>query len=168
MRRLPLAPIALLVVFAFPSAARASPAFPGVIEEQFALGSAPACTLCHTSPSGGSGTANTAFVSYLKSRGLRTGDEGSLRNALRALVGEKHDTDNDGIPDDAELKAGEDPNGDVDTSVPPVSYGCGAEIATQPKRSMTPFGLILTALALVGMVIRRRRGRPSDRIEEVR
>lgn len=166
MRRLPLAPIALFAVFAIPTAADASPAFPGVIEEQLELAAAPACTLCHTSPSGGSGTANTAFASYLKSRGLRAGDEGSLRNALRALVGEKHDTDNDGVPDDAELKAGEDPNGDVDTSVPPVKYGCGAEIATQP--SMTPFGLVLTATALFGMVVRRRKGRPRDRMEEVR
>lgn len=130
-------------------AALASPSFPAIVQEATSAPAVPSCTLCHTSPSGGSGTANTPFAKYLKTRGLRPGDGDSLRGALQAMVGERHDTDGDGTTDAVELKAGGDPNGDVDTSVEPIGYGCGgARIASRPVSSdATWIALVLIALA---------------------
>lgn len=134
--------------------ALASPSFPAVVQEVTNAPAVPACTLCHTSPSGGSGTANTPFAKYLKTRGLRPGDTDSLRGALQAMIGERHDTDGDGTTDADELKAGGDPNGDVDTSVDPIGYGCGgARIASRPvSADATWIALLLVALGLRALV----------------
>lgn len=150
---------ALLVVAAFVALstnASASPTFPSVVKETLSLGSPPDCTLCHASPSGGMGTANTGFATYLKSRGLRGGDQASLRSALQAMIGEKHDTDGDGVPDADELKNGTDPNGAVDAAVPPVAYGCGGA-QVSPRRALPwPLAMVLFACALAAVLLRRR------------
>jgi hypothetical protein len=44
---------AALAVVSAAGVASAEPEFPGIIQEHFAVGCAPQCTLCHTSPTGG-------------------------------------------------------------------------------------------------------------------
>lgn len=147
-----------LPLLASSTEASASPAFPGVVRETLALGSAPQCTLCHSTPSGGLGTATTGFATYLRSRGLKAGDTGALRTALQAMIAEKHDTDGDGVPDADELKNGTDPGGTVDASVPPVEYGCGgAHVAPRgAPSSRGAIGALALALALGAALVRRR------------
>ena len=106
-----LQPLLLTVVFVVPLAARATPNFPAAIERDLQLASAPACTICHATNSGGAGTVVKPFGKYLVSRGLTPFDENSLAGALAAAAGERHDTDGDGILDVDALKQGLDPNG---------------------------------------------------------
>lgn len=120
--------------------ASASPSFPPIVQEVARAPSNPDCLLCHTSPSGGFGTADTPFATYLKSRGLEPGDEGSLRGALQAMIEERHDTDGDGTTDAAEIEAGDDPNGNSQSEVGRVVYGCGgARIAPSATLSTSPW-----------------------------
>ena len=105
----------------------------------------PPCTICHTTPNGGLGTATKPLAVYLRSRGLVAEDEASLRNALTAAAGERHDTDQDGVIDTDELKAGTDPNG-AGADLPPVQYGCGNVSGAQPS-STSLMAMIATALA---------------------
>lgn len=141
--------------------ASASPAYPDVLKETLALPEAPPCTTCHATPAGGFGTATQPFATYLKSRGLVAADVGSLQGALAAAVGEKHDSDGDGTSDVDALRAGDDPNGATDSSVPPPAYGCGARIASRdpsPRASLATLPLIAAALAWARR--RRRRAAP--------
>ena len=136
----------------------ASSAFPEVVRETLGARSAPPCTVCHTSPSGGIGTANTSFGTYLRSRGLQAGDDTSLLTALRAAEGEKHDSNGDGKPDTEALRAGEDPNLPSTSEEPqePRSYGCGAQVSPQSLGADASY-LAVLAVAVVGLVCRRRR-----------
>lgn len=101
----------------------ATPDFPGVIQQQLALSQPPRCTICHASEAGGTGTVIKPFGVYLVSRGLRPGDEDSLRNALFADIGEMHSSDGGKTSDVAALTAGDDPNGDAR---PLPQYGCSS------------------------------------------
>lgn len=146
--------VAAVLVLRAPTAS-ASPTFPGVVQGELALAAAPECTLCHTTPSGGFGTANTAFATYMRSRGLRAGDAGSLRGALAASTAERRDSDNDGVSDLDELKRGADPNAAGADAVEPPAYGCGGRVAARevPRRAMFP---VLLTVMLLALVTRRR------------
>jgi hypothetical protein len=134
--------------------ARASPAFPGTLQRALELDQAPSCTICHSTPNGGFGTATTRFAEYLEARGLRAGNEASLERALAAAEGERHDSDGDGRSDLDALQAGADPNGSLD--VPPFEAGCQASVAgTVQARAIW-----VTLLALAGWCARGRRRRP--------
>lgn len=138
--------------------AAASSAFPEVVRETLGAKSSPPCTVCHTTPSGGIGTANTNFGNYLRSRGLQAGDVASLRTALQAAEGEKHDSNGDGKTDTEALRAGEDPNL-TSTSEEPMearSYGCGAHVSPRALGSRAPC-LPFLAGALAWRIWRRRR-----------
>ncbi len=126
LRHISIAFFATHIVLLWCAGAQASPTFPDVVKSKLQLGDAPSCILCHTSPSGGLGTANTPVGEYLRSRGLVAKDTDALGVALSAMVGENHDADADGVADASELTMGTDPNGgaDADPNLPPVSYGC--------------------------------------------
>jgi hypothetical protein len=111
-----------------PLAARATPNFPAAIARDLQLSSPPACTICHATNAGGSGTVVKPFGKYLVSRGLAPFDEGSLAGALAAAAGEHHDTDGDGILDVDALKQGLDPNGSSTpaTTLEDPSFGCAS------------------------------------------
>jgi hypothetical protein len=104
------------------AAVLATPNFPGVIQQQLGLAQPPRCTICHATDAGGIGTVVKPFGVYLRSRGLRAGDETSLRNALLAAAGEQHSSGG-GKTDIEALEAGQDPNGAEAADLVPA-YGC--------------------------------------------
>jgi hypothetical protein len=118
----------LLAAFIVPLAARATPNFPEAIARDLQLSAPPACTICHATNAGGSGTVVKPFGKYLVSRGLAPFDESSLAGALGAAAGERHDTDGDGILDVDALKQGLDPNGSSShgPAIEDPTFGCSA------------------------------------------
>jgi hypothetical protein len=138
--------------------ASATPNFPDELRSYWTLPPLPAsppCLLCHTSPAGGLGTANVPFGAYLRSRGLRSYDTASLRGALDADRGERHDSNHDGVPDYDELQAGKDPSASSDGSAAPRTpeYGCG-QLA--PGSPASPWGVVVVLSALAWAMHRRR------------
>lgn len=111
-----------------PLAARATPTFSAAIARDLQLSGPPACTICHATNVGGTGTVVKPFGKYLVSRGLAPFDEGSLAGALAAAAGEHHDTDGDGILDVDALKQGLDPNGGSTpaTTLEDPTFGCAS------------------------------------------
>ncbi len=158
-RRLPpslFAIVATVAVFLFQArTSEATPGFPAVIQTELGLAARPDCTLCHTNPSGGLGTVNTPFGAYMRSRGLKEYDNDSLRTALMASAGERHDSDGDGVTDIDELKAGTDPNTSAAAVlVEPAAYGCGAHVAPSAPDHR---GTVLLCVGLVALALQSRR-----------
>jgi len=132
----------------------ATPNFPAVIQQQLGLPEAPRCTVCHETDAGGIGTVVKPFGIYLISRGLRAGDETSLKNALLADAGEKHSSN--GRTSDLEaLRAGEDPNGGAAAALPDPAHGC----SSAPSGLLGLLALFLARTSSRGS--RWRRGRTS-------
>ncbi|HEU4406569.1 MAG TPA: hypothetical protein VFS43_14985 [Polyangiaceae bacterium] len=152
-----LAPAALAAALLFTSgSASASGGYPTTIASKYGVG-APACTLCHTNPSGGAGTAEQPFAVTMKKYGL-TGN--SATAALeQALEDNTDDSDSDGTPDVDELQNGGDPNSGG-AAVDPAKYGCVEQSnSIAGARSSSPR---LASLAVAGLVagflfLRRRR-----------
>jgi opacity protein-like surface antigen len=160
---------AAAVVTAAPSVALATPGFPAAIETHLALAYVPPCTVCHQGTPQ-NGTATTAFAIALKGAGLTAGNDATVATALDAIT--THDSDSNGTTDEAQLKAGCDPNTDaaIETGAtcggggstdvaPTTAYGCantGAQIAAGPASSEAVLGGLLAAL---GLALSRRRAR---------
>jgi len=145
-----LAVASLLVLLLEVRTARATPSFPGALAAELGIPE-PGCSLCHVGAQQ-RGTVTTAFGTSMRSRGLVAYDQGSLRVALRALEAEKKDSDGDGTPDIAELKAGTDPSAVGAASAgdaPPVpDYGCQAGRGPHPGAPLGAGALLATLLAL--------------------
>ena len=118
--------VLLALALAVPVVAGATPDFPAAIARDLKLSAPPACTICHATDAGGSGTVVKPFGKYLVSRGLAPFDEASLANALAAAAAENHDSDGDGISDIEALQRGLDPNGSSGkvSAVPDPTFGC--------------------------------------------
>lgn len=144
------------LVVALEGEAQATPNFPSELESHYELTNlpgSPPCLLCHSNAAGGKGTVTTPFGTYLLSRGARAYDAASLRRALDADRGERHDSDGDGTPDYDDLRAGRDPNGSgADDRAAPL-YGC----SQAPARTSTPWKAV--ALAMLVWTIWRFRSR---------
>ncbi len=140
-----------LLLLALAAPAAATGAFPNIIRDTLALDAAPACTVCHTDPGGGSGTATKPFAESLVAAGLEAFDRASLEAALATLEADGTDSDGDGVGDIDELKAGTDPNpaasGEGEGELEPILYGFGC--AEAPAAS----GL---GLAMLLLLVRRR------------
>jgi hypothetical protein len=105
---------ALLCALLCAPGAAASQAFPEALRQKLELpsiaGPGPGCRLCHRDDTGGLKTATQPFARSLMQAGLSAANVPSLTAALDTLETESTDSDRDGVPDVAELQAGEDPN----------------------------------------------------------
>jgi hypothetical protein len=167
-----------LLVFASPLGA--SPEFPAAVQDALQLACAPPCTLCHTSPAGGSVNAEQPFVNNLL--GMVTSPPlavGNMAQALTALEtvpcsatadpGCQADptsmactgvcnADGDDTPDVQELRNGTNPNpGGADLKCP--QYGCGARIAPIPSGRPIDGTAALAALGMLVLLASRWRRR---------
>lgn len=149
---------------AITSASSASPVYPGTVQSELSLDAAPLCTACHTSASGGPGTATQPLAESLKTRGLvGGGNTQSLIDALDQLVVDGVDSDGDGTLDVDELLAGTDPNADGgtepaagdDTSSDSDDGGCS--VSTAPASGGQPWAM--AGLLAGALVLSRRRRR---------
>jgi MYXO-CTERM domain-containing protein len=185
LRRL-LAAVAGVACALSSGAVYASESFPGAIQEHLmktgaAPACAPACTLCHKSPSGGVETVReegftlnlrvqSAFAWNQRMRmppsQLLSGDATTVGPALDALeklpcqevdpAGPVCDSDRDGMQDVAELRAGLNPDGPGELGECP-QYGCGASIAPMALRpAEVPSAWLVVALGALVFVRRRR------------
>jgi len=147
----------LAAVFVVPLAARATPNFPAAIARDLQLSAPPACTVCHATNSGGTGTVVKPFGKYLVSRGLAPFDENSLSGALAAAAGERHDTDGDGILDVDALKQGLDPNGSPTSAkaLEDPTFGCAS---TRGGGETSVLLALVVVLRLASAQLSRRRG----------
>jgi hypothetical protein len=163
--RLALAALAALVSASWCTSALATPEYPTVLDGVLSIGAATPvrcpnpqsrCLICHTTARGGEGTAEQAFALQLGDLGLNRGnDSNTLRNALNQLS-ETADSDGDGTPDKAELRACGNPSGDALGAGP--EYGCdGAQLV--PVAGQPPGWALLAAGVAVLLVRGARRRR---------
>ena len=156
-----------------PGVALASPDYPGVIQDHLTMPCPPPCTLCHSSSSGGVGTVSKPFGKTLKDGyGLTRRDADLLRSKLDEMeqpvvvdagadaggVTEypPEDSDQDGVPDIAELRQARDPN-EKGSGVLCATYGCGARVA--PDTQTDGAGLLVALGVAAALVVSRRRAR---------
>jgi hypothetical protein len=114
--------------------ARASDTFPPLLKANLELAELPyapnGCQLCHKNDDGGPMTATKPFGRAMLKAGTVGGSPPSMLAALRALEADGTDSDGDGTPDIAELRAGSDPNMRADGStatadeIPLPETGC--------------------------------------------
>jgi hypothetical protein len=99
------------LVLASTETARASENYPAELERFWSV-PLPACTLCHLTIKGGTGTAKTLFGKSVHevfhAKGVE--DRASLDHALSAMDQGPTDSDGDGVGDHQELFEGSDPN----------------------------------------------------------
>ena len=158
--------------FLFSASASAKAEFPGVVQETLGMDCAPPCTICHTSPNGGSETISQPFYLNLAALDVPI-DEESIPDLLDTLSKldckrpEDHscdagmpckpcDVDGNNVSDIDDLTAGNDPNTGQPLACP--KYGCGAHIAPErPFRNLdgTAALLVLGALGAIARRVRR-------------
>ena len=154
MPSLTLAALAL-VCFGWCPEAQAVEEFPGQIQQDLSLTYDVPCSVCHIKGNTGSSTPITPFALSLRSRGLQ-GEVSSLSTALSRSEADGVDSDGDGTPDIAELRAGTDPNSSANASIvndQEPGYGCGGS-APHGRSAPTTAGLVA-----LGWLVARRRGR---------
>lgn len=146
-----------LVALVAPSA-RASVSYPAELLKHWELqalpGPAPYCTLCHTTDSGGTGTATKPFGRALLAAGALGNNVPSFDAALDALEAAGSDSDRDGVSDLDELRAGTPPNEgeplpgsepDPLADVPPPRTGCSIQPSPAGSASALVTALLLLA-----------------------
>lgn len=144
----------MLTLLSLLSLAHASGNYPAEVATFAEMSCTPTCLLCHTTASGGSGTANQVFALALKDRGLTgDGDADALTTALAALEADASDIDDDGTTDVEALRAGLNPNDG--------SAFCGSDVVEAPTygcfqhaRAGTGLGIVAGAVAVA--FLRRR------------
>lgn len=140
--------------------AAASDSYPDDIKRKLSLSelpvAPPSCTLCHSDDEGGAKSVVKPFGLSLMRAGATGGHLPSLLAALDVLEDEGEDSDGDGIPDIAELRAGSDPNlgadGSAPEQVPLPQTGCGVHAGGPAAGAWS-----LTVCALLWLARRRRR-----------
>jgi len=139
------------MIFVLAATALGSPLYPRELETLSGAPCAPACTVCHDTNRGGSGTVVQPFGRAMEDRGMGGGtDRGSVASAYTALIDDAVDSDDDGTPDEEALAHGVDPSsGDPFCGVEAPTYGCLSHVPTAPG---------LGLLVALGLAARRRRG----------
>ena len=106
--------------------------YPQELADQLNMPCVPQCTICHRDNLGGFNTVVEPFGRAMQGVGL-TFFPPTLAPAVNQLEADMTDSDGDGTSDILELRAGQDPNGDIDLcSIKSPQYGCGAHIAAAP------------------------------------
>jgi cytochrome c peroxidase len=132
------------------SVALASPPFPAALASLADLPCDPACTTCHATAAGGTGTVVTPFGTAMRDAGLVGGQPETLGPALADLA--DRDSDGDDLPDAAALAAGLDPSTGAELCGGPVPiWGCFSQTGRAPSLAGA-----LAAVLLVGRRARRR------------
>ena len=156
--------------------AQASTIFPGEVQSHLALKAAPACTLCHQTLAGGTGTATKPFGAAVRAHGGIAASTSSLDSALDAMSKDGTDSDGDCVGDIAELTAGTDPDNGADNPgacgdggssgasssgapATPLSpeYGCSASNARAGGAEAGPGPFALVAALCAWVLLRRGR-----------
>jgi hypothetical protein len=172
-----------LGLLVLPGKAHALEVFPGIIQKKYTLNCPPPCTLCHTSPSGGSETAVQPFVLNLLSfpvsvsedtlpqllDGLKnspcpnTTDPGCKPDAMTGLCTGTCDANGDGTSDIDQLSHGVDPN--TGEKLFCVTYGCCAGEHIEPEgRSFDGTAALAALGTLIVLASRWRRSVLSSRV----
>ncbi len=154
-----------LALLSLASSAAASKTFPEALRKKLELpaiaGPGMGCQLCHKDDNGGAMTATKPFGRSLIKAGVQGGNVASLLAGLAQLEADERDSDRDGSPDIAELKADTDPNvaasagGDSGGGPPPIAEeeiplpetGCTLAPSTGFGSAWAPFGVALLLLA---------------------
>jgi hypothetical protein len=172
-RRMDLRAVSALASLAFVLASRSAlaglnmPDMPPAIQAAAKMPCTPACTLCHMTEAGGTGTAFKPFVQDLFNVGFnRDSSYPEIEAAIAALddLGKQNDPsadgDKDGIPDVQELRDGTDPNSPGTNSLcakPGPVYGCVRVAKPGPVDSAAT--VASGAVLLLGLALLRRRSR---------
>jgi len=139
--------------------ASATPTYTGIIAADLGSSPPGLCGVCHMGGIGMAGNVTTPFARAMRMAGLMPNDDASLRAALMALRTANTDSDGDGCTDIAELSttpptspnradctpmggdggtvdggmaggaAGGGGAGGGGIELPPISYGCGSQVA---------------------------------------
>ena len=164
-KHLPAACIAAALIL-FSVRGQAHSTFPTLIASELDMPCVPACTICHKDTLGGFGTVTEPFGKAMQANGLFF-TEASLSPALKKLEDAGTDTDGDGVADIAELRLGQDPNGNLDLcsqAALAARYGCGAHIAAAPASDAgATLSALFTVLVLGSSLYRKRRARRAER-----
>jgi hypothetical protein len=164
-----LAAAAMVLELGISTDARAEASFPGDIQNDLHLASAPRCNLCHASPAGG-GPVVTPFGQAMVANGLTFGVDASVATALTALANQHIDSDCNHLDDVAELEQLRDPSTGLDfdgsgtaaagcqggPSLVP-EFGCWASLAGAPLGAGSPSNVVamVALLAVAGLGARR-------------
>lgn len=152
-----------LTIAVLPTAALASPSYPGTVASELELPCEPACTLCHTKATGGFATVNTPFgLTVRMQHGLTCCDPAQLADVLDEIREAETDSDDDGTSDVTELQALTDPNRaeDVDLAcnAPGASdSGCSVSNPGAARETATSSVLFVAGVFVVTAAVRRRR-----------
>jgi hypothetical protein len=134
------------------------------MQTELGLSQPPLCTVCHLTLIGGRDTVTRPFgMTVMKKYGVTLLNVQGLRNALTQMAANKDDSDQDGVDDITELKAGTDPN--VGEGGPAGDEGpqFGCQFASGAARSGLSWAMGAW-IAGVAVASRRRSARRSARI----
>ena len=161
-------------LLSFSALGQAHSTFPTLIASELDMPCVPACTICHKDTLGGFGTVTEPFGKAMQADGLFF-TEASLSPALKKHEAAGTDVDGDGVGDIAELRVGQDPNGNLDLcsqAALAARYGCGAHIASPPPQNTGATLSALFTVLLLGASLHRsrraRRARRADRKRHIR
>lgn len=155
--RLGLALLLALSALAFATGAQASTTYPAAVADALEMPCVPACTLCHRDNNGGIRTVVQPFGLSMMDAGLKFFVPETVPGVLGTLEVEGTDSDGDGETDVDELRAGRDPNGDLDLCDRAAQYGCFNSIA--PPRAAARTNDLTSAILcglLIGLWLRRK------------
>ncbi|MEM6928837.1 MAG: hypothetical protein AAF602_18000 [Myxococcota bacterium] len=133
------------MLFVLASVAWGSPGYPTEIQSLSGGQCTPACTICHETNAGGTGTITQSFGIAMTERGLTgASNNEALAAAYTALIDDAVDSDGDGTLDADALADGVDPNtGSELCDVLTPRFGCLSHSPALPGLGL--LGVLLVA-----------------------